>query len=134
MDNLIFLVHVLTALAIIALILLQQGKGADAGASFGSGASQTVFGASGSGNFFSKLTAFGAFVFFVTSFSLAVIAKQSASVDEGLPLPALEENLDGLPVIDASADDLPPVDAATNDDALPEIPVESNDDLPEGDQ
>ena len=129
MENLIFLVHVLTALAIIALILMQQGKGADMGASFGSGASQTIFGASGSGNFFSKLTAICAAVFFVTSFSLAVFAKQSASVDEGLPLPALEESADDLPAVDAGSDDLPPVESNSGDD-LPAAVEQGDDDLP----
>ena len=54
MQTLIIVVHVIAALAIVGLVLLQQGKGADAGASFGAGASQTVFGASGSGNFLGK--------------------------------------------------------------------------------
>ncbi len=130
MENLIFLVHVLTALAIIGLILLQQGKGAEMGASFGSGASQTLFGSSGSGNFFSKMTALLAFVFFVTSFSLAVIAKQSASVEDGGPLPAVvEENIDDLPQIEENAGD------SQNTDDLPEMPPEAEatveDDLPE---
>ena len=54
MEMLIVVVHVIAALAIIGLVLLQQGKGADAGAAFGSGASQTVFGSSGSGNFLTR--------------------------------------------------------------------------------
>ena len=56
MQTLIIVVHVIAALAIVGLVLLQQGKGADAGASFGAGASQTVFGASGSGNFLVRAT------------------------------------------------------------------------------
>ena len=51
MESIIVIVHIVVAVAIVGLVLLQQGKGADAGASFGSGASQTVFGSSGSGNF-----------------------------------------------------------------------------------
>ena len=89
MEKIVLIVHVLTALAIIAMILLQQGKGAEAGASFGSGASQTVFGSSGSWNFFSKVTAILATVFFVTSFGLAVIARDNSGVSGAL-LPALE--------------------------------------------
>ncbi|WP_193161526.1 preprotein translocase subunit SecG [Microbulbifer hainanensis] len=87
MEKLVLVVHVLTALSIIGLILLQQGKGAEAGASFGSGASQTVFGSQGSGNFFSRLTAIMATVFFVTSIGLALLAKHNSAsnVDADLP-------------------------------------------------
>ncbi len=91
MENIILLVHLLTALGIIGLIMMQQGKGADMGASFGSGASQTLFGSAGSGNFFSRLTAVLATVFFVTSFSLAVIAKNRNSVGDEYALPELEQ-------------------------------------------
>jgi preprotein translocase subunit SecG len=66
-------VHVLLALMIIALVLLQRGKGAEAGAGFGSGASGTVFGARGTSTLFSKLTAIFAGLFFVTSLSLAYL-------------------------------------------------------------
>jgi preprotein translocase subunit SecG len=71
----------------IGLILLQQGKGAEMGASFGSGASQSMFGSQGSVNFFTKLTALLAVGFFSTSFSLAIIAKNQSSIalDDGLP-------------------------------------------------
>lgn len=125
MENLIFLLHLLTAFAIIGLILLQQGKGAEMGASFGGGASQTLFGASGSGNFFSKLTAVFAFVFFVTSFSLAVIAKQNASIEEGLP-PALIETVDDVPQVDAATleDDIPELAPGSDGQDVPQIPDE----------
>jgi preprotein translocase subunit SecG len=66
-------VHVLLALMIIALVLLQRGKGAEAGAGFGSGASGTVFGARGTSTLFSKLTAIFAALFFVTSLTLAYL-------------------------------------------------------------
>ena len=58
MEKIILIVHLLTALAIIGMILLQQGKGAEAGASFGAGASQTILGSAGGWNFFSKVTAY----------------------------------------------------------------------------
>ena len=70
MENFILVFHFLIAVVLIGLILLQQGKGAEAGASFGSGASQTVFGSSGSWNFFSSMTAILSTIFFVTSVSL----------------------------------------------------------------
>jgi len=72
MESIILIVHILLALGIIGFVMLQQGKGADAGASFGGGASQTVFGSSGSGNFLSRTTAILATVFFVTSLTLGV--------------------------------------------------------------
>src|SRR5450755_2801564 len=70
-------VHVLLALMIIGLVLLQRGKGAEAGAGFGSGASGTVFGARGTSTLFSKLTAVFAALFFVTSLSLAYLGTRS---------------------------------------------------------
>ena len=70
-------VHVLLALMIIGLVLLQRGKGAEAGAGFGSGASGTVFGARGTSTLFSKLTAVFAGLFFVTSLSLAYLGSHA---------------------------------------------------------
>lgn len=95
METLILIVHVLASAAVIGLILLQQGKGAEAGASFGSGASQTVFGSQGSGSFMSRTTAILATVFFVTSFALAVVARQKADSisDAGLPSVVVEESV-----------------------------------------
>jgi preprotein translocase subunit SecG len=123
MENLILLAHLLTALAIIGLILLQQGKGAEMGASFGSGASQTLFGATGSGNFFAKLTAIFAAVFFATSMTLAIFARQ-ASIEEGLDVPVLEEvDLPTVSAPDAEESDLPVVseEAAAEEGDLPVI-------------
>lgn len=82
MENFILVVHVLLALGIIGLIMLQQGKGAEMGASFGSGSSQTVFGAAGTGNFFSRMTGILAAVFFATSVTLAVVAKNTSVIDD----------------------------------------------------
>lgn len=80
MEKLVLFVQSASALVIIVLILLQQGKGAAAGASFGAGASQTVFGSDGGGNFFTRLTAIFATIFFVTSLGLAMLAKQHSQV------------------------------------------------------
>lgn len=87
METVVLIIHVLLAAAIIGLILLQQGKGAEAGASFGAGASQTVFGSTGSGNFLSRMTAIVAAGIFATSFVLAVYAKNKADTvsDAGIP-------------------------------------------------
>ena len=70
METLLLVIHVLAALALVGLVLLQHGKGADVGAAFGSGASGSLFGASGSANFLSRTTAVIAVVFFVTSLGL----------------------------------------------------------------
>lgn len=92
MEKLVLIVHSLAALAIIGLILLQQGKGAAAGASFGGGASQTVFGSEGSGNFFTRATWIIATLFFCTSFGLAIIAKNHSKVaSQGLVVPAEQQ-------------------------------------------
>ncbi len=72
--TLTLIVHVATALAIIGLVLLQHGKGADVGAAFGSGASGSLFGATGSANFLSRSTAIVAVVFFLSSLGLAYLA------------------------------------------------------------
>jgi preprotein translocase subunit SecG len=69
----IIVIHILLGISIIGLVLMQQGKGADAGAAFGSGASGTVFGAQGSASFLSRTTAVFATLFFITSLGLAVL-------------------------------------------------------------
>lgn len=74
MQTLVLIIHVLLALAVIGLVLIQQGKGADAGAAFGSGSSGTVFGPAGSGSFLTRMTTMCATLFFVTSLGLAVMA------------------------------------------------------------
>ena len=76
MASALIVIHVLTALAIIVLVLMQQGRGADMGAAFGGG-SQTLFGARGSANFLTRVTALLATVFFITSLTLAYIYGQS---------------------------------------------------------
>lgn len=83
MEALVLVVHVLAAAAIIGLVLIQQGKGADAGASFGGGASQTVFGSQGGSSFFGRMTALFALIFFLTSFGLAYVASQKAKEISG---------------------------------------------------
>ena len=118
MDILLHVVHVLAALALIALVLLQQGKGADAGASFGGGASNTVFGSAGSANFLTRATAICALVFFITSLALAWLAReQSQSSDPMLPmLKSVQEQAD-VPVAPESevpameSQDVPAVDS-----------------------
>ncbi|MCL9677448.1 preprotein translocase subunit SecG [Acinetobacter sp. ACZLY 512] len=79
MHTFVLVVHIILAVMIIGLVLIQHGKGADAGASFGGGGAATVFGASGSGNFLTRVTAILTALFFVTSLSLAVFAKKQTT-------------------------------------------------------
>lgn len=93
MSTVIVVVQVVSALAIIALVLLQHGKGADMGAAFGSGASGSLFGASGSSNFLSKTTGVAAVIFFSATLALAFIGNNRAPVGGGVM-----ENLPAVPV------------------------------------
>ena len=79
MQTFVLVVHIILAVLMIVLILVQHGKGAAAGASFGGGGAATVFGASGSGNFLTRLTAVLTALFFITSLSLAVFAKKQTT-------------------------------------------------------
>ena len=105
LQNLITFLHGILCFSIVALVLLQRGKGADAGAGFGAGASGTVFGARGSATFFSKLTAVLATLFFMTSMSLAWFAtrpqaEQPDSIVDKLvtePVPAADIAPDLVP-------------------------------------
>lgn len=122
MDSIIIIVHIVLALAIIGFVLIQQGKGADAGASFGSGASQTVFGSKGSGNFLSRRTSFLVAGFFVTSLLLAVYASNRAQQVREVGLPseeALQQLQQDTPVVDekpaAATDEVPNVNDAGDD-------------------
>ncbi|WP_252176975.1 preprotein translocase subunit SecG [Endozoicomonas sp. 4G] len=121
METIILIVHVLASAAVVGLILLQQGKGAEAGASFGSGASQTVFGSQGTGNFMSRTTAILATVFFVTSFALAMVARQKADSIGEAGVPAVIE--ESVPAGDAP---IAPQAASEADEADLEKSVESD--------
>jgi preprotein translocase subunit SecG len=88
--TLIIVGHVLIALAIIGLVLLQHGKGADMGSGFGGGASGSLFGATGSANFLSRATAVLATVFFLTSLGLAYLASDKPRADAGTVMDAVK--------------------------------------------
>ncbi len=107
MDQLIIIFHVLAAISIVALILIQQGKGADMGASFGAGASNTLFGSSGSGNVLTRSTAILAAIFFATSFALALVAKKHAHSAGMVDVPAAVETSVEVPA--KPVDDIPSV-------------------------
>ena len=125
MQTLIVVIHVIVAIVIVGLVLLQQGKGADAGASFGAGASQTVFGASGSGNFLVKATTFAATIFFITSLSLAIFARNERSIDNNVGLPVLnqeilEENTSGQSDVPRLEDEVEQTSSQNEVPALPD--------------
>jgi len=116
LETTVIVVHILVSLGLIGLVMIQQGKGAEAGASFGGGASQTVFGSQGSGSFLTRVTAYLAVIFFVTSISLAVIAKQKAEVastEQGILAPAeMVNSSETSEEVDALEIETPAEDAA----------------------
>lgn len=120
MLTLIIVVQVLSSLAIIGLVLLQHGKGADMGAAFGSGASGSLFGASGSSNFLSKSTAVAALIFFSATLALAFLGNRPGS-DAGVMdrLPASSIPVPAGEVSPATPDSSAPA-------ALPNAPVPAN--------
>ena len=105
-ETLILVVHVLASLAIIGLILIQQGKGAEMGSGFGSGSSNTVFGSGGAGNFLTKTTTTIAVAFFITSFGLAYFAKQKSESVRTLGIPAVVQQAETaeLPALNIDAE------------------------------
>ena len=129
METIVVVVHVIVAIGIVGLVLLQQGKGADAGASFGAGSSQTVFGASGTGNFLVRATTVGATIFFITSLSLAVFAKNQSSLGGAANSPLANEALlqeAAAPIVS----DVPQLDAVplppSDEEDVPSLPGSDN--------
>ena len=122
----VLIAHTLIALLIIALVLLQRGKGADAGAAFGAGASGTVFGARGSGSFFSRATAVCATAFFVTSLTLAYLSSQNSAAPSSVidDVSAVEETVEAvesdMPALESGDDavddavDMPTLEESTD--------------------
>jgi len=116
MVTFIVVVQVLSALTIIGLVLLQHGKGADMGAAFGSGASGSLFGATGSSNFLSKSTGIAAAIFFAATLALAFVGNKRTPASGGVM-----ENLPAAPAINAPA---APAGPAANAPAAPAAPAE----------
>jgi len=100
MYQLVLVVHIGIAVVLIALVLLQRGKGASMGAAFGSGASNTVFGSTGSGAFLLKVTSVLATLFFITTLSLGYLgSRQYEKAQEiNVPLPTIEEQTPAIPL------------------------------------
>ena len=118
MHETIMVVHVLASVGLVALILLQHGKGADIGAAFGSGASSTLFGSRGSANFLTRLTAVLATVFFITSMSLTVLhLRQPTTASVTVEMQEQQQDASGTPT--------PPMEEGEGPSAsesIPEVP------------
>jgi preprotein translocase subunit SecG len=126
MDTLqkgVLIAHTLIAILIIVLVLLQRGKGADAGAAFGAGASGTVFGARGSSSFFSRATAVCATAFFVSSLTLAYLSSRGSAEPTSL--------LEDAPAVEVEAETAPELSDEMPVSDLPSLePTEDGVDLP----
>ena len=125
--EILVIVYLIVAVMLIGFVLIQQGKGAGMGASFGSGGSNTVFGSTGSGNFLTRTTAILATLFFVISLILGnQTAEKEKSVDEwqNLDIPAVEQNVDSdVPVTEQTM-------SATTDSDVPVTSAPKVDDVP----
>ena len=124
----VLIAHTLIALLIIVLVLLQRGKGADAGAAFGAGASGTVFGARGSSSFFSRATAVCATLFFVSSLTLAYLSSQGSAQPSSLleDAPAIEVEPETVPELsdELPVSDLPSLEPSEDPLDLPSLEEE----------
>jgi preprotein translocase subunit SecG len=118
MQAIIIFIHVLVCFALIGLVLMQHGKGADVGAAFGSGASQTFFGSQGSGNFLSRTTAVLATVFFINCLLLSYLGLQQKKQAAYLSVPQQVVPVNSAPI---------PVNGQSKDNvtapATPAVPV-----------
>ncbi|WP_435212348.1 preprotein translocase subunit SecG [Luminiphilus sp. nBUS_16] len=142
MEQIILVVHLLVALGIIGLIMMQQGKGSDIGASFGAGGSQTLLGSVGSANVLTKLTAWLVAAFFASSFGLAMLADSRTAGEDDLGFELPMEAVEAAPVqsfesdlpvgdipetaFESDGSDFPSLDSAEGD------VIDSGQDLPEG--
>ena len=118
-ETLVLIVHVLASVAIIGLVLIQHGKGADMGSGFGGGSSGTVFGGSGAGNFLTKMTTYLAITFFVTSFALAFFAKEKSTAVRNLGIPQV---VNQVPI--EAGTELPDFESEEVSSELPEVAPE----------
>jgi preprotein translocase subunit SecG len=112
MSILLIVIHVVVCLALIMIVLLQTGKGADMGAAFGGGASQTLFGSSGASTFLSKATTGAAIVFMITSLALAYLSGhrtgESVMQDTKTPIESTTAPVQSPPATDAGTTPEPP--------------------------
>jgi preprotein translocase subunit SecG len=131
MQAFLMVIHILLALVLIGMILLQHGRGADAGAAFGSGASATVFGARGSGSFMSRLTTILAIAFFANSLALAYLSAQAEqapglmdriNAETETAAPETESMPEEVPLIQQTPADVPASDVPAADVPATDVP------------
>jgi preprotein translocase subunit SecG len=122
--SVVLAVQLLSAISVVVLVLLQHGKGADMGASFGAGASGSLFGSTGSANFLSRTTGVLAAIFFISTLALAFLGNQRSSAVGSSVLdrvaPAVTK--DGVPTVDAPKVETPKVEAPKVDAPKLEVP------------
>ena len=118
-TSILLVVQVLLSVSLIVLILMQHGKGADAGAAFGSGASATVFGSRGAGNFMTRATTVIAILFFVVCLALAYMSSNRATPDSVTGSVTTQE-VETAPLVQEG--DLPPVDGGSADSQESDLP------------
>ena len=118
-NSILLVVQVLLSISLIVLILMQHGKGADAGAAFGSGASATVFGARGSGNFLTRMTGIIALLFFLVCLSLAYVSSNRAA-PESVTGSVMSQEAGQAP--QQGAADLPPVEGGSDASQESDLP------------
>ena len=125
LNSILLVVQVLLSISLIVLILLQHGKGADAGAAFGSGASATVFGARGSGNFLTRATTIIAIMFFIVCLSLAYISSNRVAPDS-VTGSVTEQEIEQAPAVESGSmqqeSDLPPAEGAADSATQSDLP------------
>ncbi|MBD1573688.1 preprotein translocase subunit SecG [Vibrio sp. S17_S38] len=117
MLTVLLVIYLVAALGVIGLVLIQQGKGADMGASFGAGASNTVFGSGGSGNFLTRSTAIFATIFFILSLVLGHMSTAKEDSQWAAPSAGIEQKTENV--------------KNTSTDEVSAAPVKSNSDIPE---
>jgi preprotein translocase subunit SecG len=117
--SVVLTVHILVALSIIGLVLMQHGKGADMGAAFGSGASGSLFGATGSANFLSRATGVLAAVFFATSLTLAYVASTKPKTTGSVMQEAVQSETASQPALASDGVPLVPSDSASRAKDVP---------------
>lgn len=122
MYQIILIVHVLLGLSVVSLVLIQQGKGADAGAAFGSASSGSVFGAQGASSFLSRMTAILVAFFFSTSLGLAVLGSYQEGEINLMDAPEVEDVFEDIPFVDDN--DTPVIETAP---VIKDIPVATSD-------
>ncbi len=134
LETLIVVVHLLVSIALVGLVLIQQGKGADAGASFGAGASGTIFGSQGTGSFFSRLTAILAAVFFASSLALAFYAKERSKGHDDMGLPSMHmQQAFEVETVPPVQGDIPQLEEAGSAEVEPPVLDAASGDVPQAD-